>query len=95
MDILRPYSMFYMHIIPVIYGKEGTQQCAKPQQHVLYHRCLKTNKKWHSIVFLNLKNGRVLLQIIKNGKSSTTKVCRETHQVLLILLYTIIQNCME
>ena len=60
-----------------------------------YLRCLKTNKKWHSIAFLSLKNGRVLHQIIKNGKSSITKVCTETHIELLILLYTIVQVYME
>lgn len=42
---------------------------------MFYHRCLKTSKNWHSIVFLSLKNGRVLLQIIRNGKSNITKVC--------------------
>uniref|UniRef100_A0A452EDA6 DNA topoisomerase 2 n=1 Tax=Capra hircus TaxID=9925 RepID=A0A452EDA6_CAPHI len=52
-------------------GMQGTQ-------------CLKTSKKWHSIAFLSLKNGR----------SSITKVCTETHIELLILLYTIVQVCL-
>ncbi|OWK14393.1 hypothetical protein Celaphus_00001287 [Cervus elaphus hippelaphus] len=57
-------------ITPIV---KGSQQCGKPKQCVFYLRCLKTSKKWHSIAFLSLKNGRVLHQIIKNGKSSITK----------------------
>lgn len=44
-------------------------------------RSLKTKKKFHSIAFLNMKNGKTVPRTTIHGKSSTIKVCGKLNSV--------------